>query len=269
MRDRQFRVAEIFGPTIQGEGRNVGMPCHFIRFGGCDFRCEWCDTPHAVLPDQVAKLPQMDKWGIYAAITDLGRGTRSSKVNWIVLTGGNPGLLNLDNLIDTLHEGGYKIMLETQGTTYRQWYTQVDDLCFSPKPPSSGNTSDLDLLDKILTRYMEDASEKAAYGSNTLFLLPYLKVPVFTDDDLDFAEDVHTRFSDLEFFLSIGNVDPLLPTVGNPEPEVMTGIPLTRDIVLDSFRGIVEHVLESRPLLQDVRIFPQQHTLLWGNERGR
>ena len=28
--------------TIQGEGRHVGIPCHFIRFGGCDYRCGWC-----------------------------------------------------------------------------------------------------------------------------------------------------------------------------------------------------------------------------------
>lgn len=266
---RQFRVAEIFGPTIQGEGRNVGMPCHFIRFGGCDFRCEWCDTPHAVLPDLVNKLPKMDEWQILQRVNDLDLDTNRC-IRWVVLTGGNPGLLNLDYFIELLHKRSYKVMVETQGSTYRPWYVEVDDLCFSPKPPSSGNTSDLGLLDRILTRYMGDAAEAAMVKESETFPfpLPYLKIPIFTPEDLDYAEEAHARFPDLEFFLSIGNVDPLLPTVGNPEPELMTGIPLTRDIVLDSFRSWVEAVLESRPSLQDARIFPQQHTLLWGNDRG-
>jgi len=271
MTDRKFRVAEIFGPTIQGEGRNVGMPCHFIRFGGCDFRCEWCDTPHAVLPDLVSQLPKMDAYQIYYEMRKLNRPYND--VRWVVITGGNPGLLNLDFLCSLLHEHRYKIMVETQGTTYRPWYTEVDDLCFSPKPPSAGNISDLDLLDRILTRLMEDSVWKARELEGESFPLPYLKVPIFSEEDLDYAEMVHARFSDLEFFLSIGNVDPTLPTVGRPYPsshpaDHYAGMGSTRDVVLDSFRSWVEAVLTSRPSLQDARIFPQQHTLLWGNERG-
>ena len=45
-----IRVSEIFGPTVQGEGALIGKPTVFVRTGGCDFRCSWCDTLHAVLP---------------------------------------------------------------------------------------------------------------------------------------------------------------------------------------------------------------------------
>ena len=43
-----IRISEIFGPTIQGEGALIGQPTVFVRTGGCDYRCVWCDTPHAV-----------------------------------------------------------------------------------------------------------------------------------------------------------------------------------------------------------------------------
>ena len=42
------RISEIFGPTIQGEGVLIGQPTVFVRIGGCDYRCSWCDTLHAV-----------------------------------------------------------------------------------------------------------------------------------------------------------------------------------------------------------------------------
>ena len=40
-------VAEIFGPTIQGEGPHVGMQTLFVRVAGCDFKCAWCDSKFA------------------------------------------------------------------------------------------------------------------------------------------------------------------------------------------------------------------------------
>ena len=43
-----IRVSEIFGPTIQGEGALIGQPTIFVRTGGCDYRCSWCGTMHAV-----------------------------------------------------------------------------------------------------------------------------------------------------------------------------------------------------------------------------
>ena len=50
-RAKLIPVVEIFGPTIQGEGAEAGVPTHFVRVGGCDYRCIWCDTMYAVDPD--------------------------------------------------------------------------------------------------------------------------------------------------------------------------------------------------------------------------
>ena len=46
-----IRISEIFGPTVQGEGALIGRPTVFVRTGGCDYRCSWCDTLYAVLPE--------------------------------------------------------------------------------------------------------------------------------------------------------------------------------------------------------------------------
>src|SRR5262249_59748602 len=46
-----IRISEICGPTIQGEGPLLGQPSVFVRTGGCDYRCAWCDTLYAVLPE--------------------------------------------------------------------------------------------------------------------------------------------------------------------------------------------------------------------------
>lgn len=253
-----WRIAEIFGPTIQGEGRLVGMPCHFVRFGGCDFRCSWCDTPHAVIPELVAQLPKMDEWGIISALNKLDEGDTISP-NWVVLSGGNPALFNLRPLIHLLHTRSQKVILETQGSVYREWFTQVDDLCFSPKPPSSGNVTDLVKLQEMIARLVIAGAPR-----------PYLKIPVFSTDDLDYVEVTHKTFPDLELFISIGNDDPYLPTVSNPNPPPKPPHPealMASEIVMENFRGMLYKVQE-RQSLADARIFPQQHVLLWGNERG-
>lgn len=246
------------------------MPCHFVRFGGCDFRCTWCDTPHAVLPDLVAKLDRMSAYNIFYKVNTLGK--RNDFIRWVVLTGGNPGLLDLELLIGIFHKAEYKVMVETQGSTYRRWYGLVDDLCFSPKPPSSGMAWSFTDFARILNRMHQDKMQKAVIRE-TPAPPPYLKVPIFSSDDLDFAEKVHAHWPDLELFLSIGNIDPTLPTVGFPDPsknpmDHYVGLKPTRDVVLDSFREWTEYVISERPSLQDCRIFPQQHTLIWGNERG-
>ena len=49
-------VAEIFGPTIQGEGPHVGMKTMFVRVVGCDFKCAWCDSKFAWKANENTKL---------------------------------------------------------------------------------------------------------------------------------------------------------------------------------------------------------------------
>src|SRR5438477_1924010 len=104
-----FPVIEVFGPTIQGEGAEAGLPTHFVRLGGCDYRCSWCDTLYAVLPDEVRRNSTgMTPPEIVVRLQELGATTP-----WITLSGGNPALHQLGPLVDALHAASYFVAVET------------------------------------------------------------------------------------------------------------------------------------------------------------
>jgi len=73
-----IRISEIFGPTIQGEGPLIGKPTVFVRTAGCDYRCAWCDTLYAVLPDYHGEWSSMTPAAIMTRVKrcDLTRKMR-------------------------------------------------------------------------------------------------------------------------------------------------------------------------------------------------
>ena len=64
-------IAEIFGPTIQGEGALIGLPTVFVRTGGCDYRCSWCDSLHAV------SSAYRHDWGSMSSEAGLAKSARA------------------------------------------------------------------------------------------------------------------------------------------------------------------------------------------------
>lgn len=133
MKTKAIPVAEIFGPTIQGEGPLAGVSTTFVRFGGCDYLCSWCDSLHAVLPQHVRQLERLPAAEIVARLRALDGASR-----WVTLSGGNPAMHQLDALVDQLHAEGWYVAVETQGSRWQPWLAKVDQLVISPKPPSSG-----------------------------------------------------------------------------------------------------------------------------------
>lgn len=226
-----FPVVEIFGPTIQGEGELIGVPTMFVRFGGCDYRCRWCDTLYAVLPNEVKKnTTLMTVEGIMFQL--LRQGQRTS---WVTLSGGNPCLYDLSELTNRLHEEGFFINVETQGSVYKAWVADCDLLTVSPKPPSSGMNTDFSVLNRFL------AHENAI-----------LKVPVFDDEDFEYAKDLRQRYLGIPMYLQ----------VGNSEPSETTSEELLRRL-----DWLVQKTLSDEEMF-DVAVLPQLHVLLWGNKRG-
>lgn len=186
-------------------------------------------------------------------------------VDWVVLSGGNPGLFDLHPLLRSLHKADYKVMMETQGSTWREWYCYLDELCFSPKPPSSGmdNLNNRETFRRVIEKW-EDLNGHTWNRA-------YIKVVVFDDEDYEYAKEVHHVFDRYDFFISAGNEDPSLPTVGNPEPPAILQLATVRDtraIVLEKTRWLFEKVAND-PDMAKVRVMPQLHTLAWGNERCR
>lgn len=142
--------------TVQGEGYHSGKPAYFIRLGGCDVGCRWCDAkytwnPKMYPPTEVATI--------------ISRAA-SCSAQAIVITGGEPLLYPLGELTRGLHERGLEIFLETSGT--QPLSGEFDWVCLSPKrqlPP------------------LEEAFRRA----------DELKVIIQSEDDLNWAIECSKR----------------------------------------------------------------------------
>ena len=111
-----FRVNNIFY-SLQGEGRNTGRAAVFIRFAGCNLRCSFCDT-------EFNSYREMSDEDILTAIRDYPS-------RFVVLTGGEPTLQVDEAFVDLLHQHGYEVAMESNGT--RQAPQNLDWLTVSPK----------------------------------------------------------------------------------------------------------------------------------------
>ena len=124
---KQLEVQSIF-KTLQGEGIYTGWPAIFIRLGGCNLACDFCDT-------EFESFKTLDIDAIIAQTNQLS-GKIPEDVKWthklIVLTGGEPFRQPITLLCDRLIEEGYYIQIETNGTLYRPLDERVDIIC-SPK----------------------------------------------------------------------------------------------------------------------------------------
>ena len=113
---RVFRVNNIFY-SLQGEGRNTGRAAVFIRFAGCNLRCSFCDT-------EFDSYREMSDEEILTAVC----GYPS---HFVVLTGGEPTLQVDEAFVDLLHQHGYEVAMESNGT--RPAPRNLDWLTVSPK----------------------------------------------------------------------------------------------------------------------------------------
>jgi 7-carboxy-7-deazaguanine synthase len=232
-------VVEVFGPTVQGEGPEAGVPAYFVRFGGCDYRCSWCDSMHAVDPAEVrANAVRLTVEQIVERLDELPAGP-----DLVVLSGGNPALLELGALVLALRRAGRRVAVETQGSRWRDWLLDVDRLVVSPKPPSSGMASVEQLA--ALHAFMDNVNPDSG---------PVLKIAVFDRGDLDWAAARHRDHPQLPLFLSAGT------DVGLSEAETLAGL-------RKRYRWLCEMVAR-RPDLCAARVLPQLHVIAWGTARG-
>lgn len=246
VRTHKFPVVEVFGPTVQGEGIDQGIPCYFIRMGGCDDKCTWCDTPFAVLPELVRRAERLTVEEICERINALAPGP-----SWIIISGGNPALHDLAGLVILLHGRGYKVAVETQGTILKPWLHRADRVCVSPKPPSSGNMTSWDTLRKFL--------------DGLSIFKAFLKVVVLDNDDYKYARTIHSMFPGYKMFVSACN--DAGSTVGNPDRvDDRTGTQIVMDLCARG-RWLANRIMVD-PEMSDVQVQVQNHVLYWANDRG-
>lgn len=134
-----YTVKEIFY-TLQGEGANAGSAAVFCRFSGCNLWsgreedrpravCQFCDT------DFVGVGPDGGRFespaSLAAAVANAWRGGNDSDERFVVCTGGEPLLQLDDSLIEALHDQGFRVAIETNGTKTAP--ESIDWICVSPK----------------------------------------------------------------------------------------------------------------------------------------
>lgn len=107
--------------TLQGEGKYTGTSAYFIRLGGCDVGCVWCDVKESWDADVHPKMSAEELRNIAAQYPG----------DLVVITGGEPAMYDLTVLVNALHSIGKYVAIETSGTSVLNgdvdWYT------FSPK----------------------------------------------------------------------------------------------------------------------------------------
>ena len=138
--------------TLQGEGKYTGTSAYFIRLGGCDVGCVWCDVKESWDANIHPKMSAEELRNIVSQFPG----------ELVVITGGEPAMYDLTVLIDALHSIGKYVAIETSGTSDLagdvDWYT------FSPKKFKAP---------------VEEAYLKASE----------LKIVIFHKSDLSWAED--------------------------------------------------------------------------------
>lgn len=139
------RINNIFY-SLQGEGRNTGRAAIFIRFAGCNLRCSFCDT-------EFNTYREMSDEDILSAIRDYPS-------HFVVLTGGEPTLQVDEAFVDLLHQQGYEVAMESNGT--RPAPQNLDWLTVSPKIFGEGYLvkGEWRIPDEIKVVFDEDTPEK-------------------------------------------------------------------------------------------------------------
>ena len=176
-----YDLVEIF-ESLQGEGRNMGRPCVFIRFAGCNLKCPWCDT-------EVAKR-------FSASAEEILDELKQYKAKSVILTGGEPTIQEgMPELVAALKAKGYWIAVETNGTKDAEWLAFVDYVACSPKMEfadlySSGRETASTLRTADEVRVVASSEKAVAFCREirkTIAATDYYVSPCDRDGKIDFA----------------------------------------------------------------------------------
>lgn len=123
--------------TLQGEGLHTGRAAYFIRLGGCDVGCVWCDVKESW---DASIHPQM-------SVTEITQLAAANPGRIAVITGGEPALHDLTALCDQLHSEGFKTHIETSGSS--PIVGSIDWVTLSPKKFKAPIQQALDMANEL------------------------------------------------------------------------------------------------------------------------
>ena len=177
-----MKVNEIFGPTIQGEGKSLGMRTMFLRLSGCNLACSWCDTEYSWNWQKYDPQKEIKLWTCSDIISELNK---HSEINKLVISGGEPmrQQAELVELIKLLKQDAYWVEIETNGTIEPtdEFLELIDQINCSPKTANSGNSVEAREKPAALKKYVQ--SDKTNF-----------KFVVCGENDLPEIEDFIARY---------------------------------------------------------------------------
>lgn len=221
-------VSEIFGPTIQGEGMNTGLPVHFMRLGGCNLACSWCDTPYTWDWERFDRSKEIERMSFEQILHVL----RDASPRRLVITGGEPMLHQrpLKELVHLLRGRGWYTEIETAGTIVPEDRNLVDHWTISPKLANSGNDA--------AKRYNPEAIDELQKTVSHAF-----KFVVSSVEDFDEIDSLVNRHF-------------LWPVYVMPEG-------ISHEAITKHTREIINQAIQ-----RDYRVSTRLHVSIWGNVRG-
>lgn len=236
------RLAEVFGPTVQGEGPTAGRLCSFVRFSLCNLACSFCDTPYTwdwtgingTAYDKATELHLVDTDDVLDML-------RLHGTDRVVITGGEPLVQQtaLADLAVALLAADYTVEVETNGTLLppHELTTPAEWLRWniSPKLQGSGDNHRTDPLPLEVLAWWAETQPSAVF-----------KFVVTGDDDLQQA---------------LG----LARQVGMPLERVwLMPEGRTPGALQSAIRTVADAAVDNR-----CNVSTRLHVLAWGDERGR
>lgn len=226
-----LQVAEMFGPTLQGEGPSAGQRAVFVRLSRCNLDCAWCDTPFTWDWDRFDRAEESQSLPVREVLS----WVLARDADLVVITGGEPLIQHprLTLFAQALVRAGRRVEIETNGTVAppEDLTHSVTQFNVSPKLQGSGVRTDRRLRPAALTSLR--ATGKAVF-----------KFVISSHDDVAELIDLQARFS-------------LQPVWVMPEGTDAVQI----------LRGL--QALAEPALAHGWNLSSRLHVLLWGDQRGR
>lgn len=182
---KTLQLVEIF-PTLQGEGPFVGHPAVFVRLGGCNLACAFCDT-------EFEKFQPIALDILLQHIDQTSREQGQRVRDLVVITGGEPLRQNIAPLCEALIGNGYRVQIETNGTLWRDLPEAVNVVC-SPKAPYHPLRADL-LARTDALKFIISADEET-YANVVEVGQAQFKIPVYVQP-MDVADPIKNKANQL------------------------------------------------------------------------
>ncbi len=191
---QELDVKEIYF-TLQGEGPFTGQPAVFIRLGGCNLACSFCDT-------DFESFKTMSLNSILDEVKTLSHSDNKRMYNFVVITGGEPLRQPIESLCERLIKDGYVVQIETNGTLFRNINSEVKIVC-SPKNQGQGyNRIRPDLLPRInALKFIASASNPSYMDIAEVGQSEY-KIPVYVQPMDEHDKEKNKKNLDLAIKIS-------------------------------------------------------------------